>query len=250
LANVTSANAQLVNLTATSGTITNLTSGSAQISSASVTNGTVTNLTSSNARVTNAAITNATISNVTAANAQVSNLNAVNGTIQNLSVNAVTTGTVSAAAATMANVTSGNATVTNSLSVRQGANVDMGGNRIQNVGNGVNDSDAANMGQLRQVEKLANQQGRDCCCGCQHPDSTCADARANHDWCRSWQFGWTDCGGRRLGCAHHRGSGAEKARSACRVAPPQWASASVTPSSNAFSGKGPFAAPFPSGTPS
>jgi len=59
----------------------------------------------------------------------------------------------------MANVTSGNATVTNSLSVRQGANVDMGGNRIQNVGNGVNDSDAANMGQLRQVEKLANQQG-------------------------------------------------------------------------------------------
>ena len=43
--------------------------------------------------------------------------------------------------------------------MRPGASVDMGGNRIQNVGNGVLDSDAANMGQLRSVERMAKQQG-------------------------------------------------------------------------------------------
>lgn len=66
----------------------------------------------------------------------------------------------------MLNLNADNAAIAKSLTVAPGASVDMGGNRVQNVGNGVLDSDAANMGQLRQVErkidavrKLANQQG-------------------------------------------------------------------------------------------
>lgn len=35
----------------------------------------------------------------------------------------------------------------------------MGGNRVQNVVGGVQDTDAANMNQVRTVEKLANRQG-------------------------------------------------------------------------------------------
>lgn len=49
--------------------------------------------------------------------------------------------------------------VANSLSVKPGATVDMGGNRVQNVVGGVQDTDASNMGQLRSVEKMAKQQG-------------------------------------------------------------------------------------------
>ena len=41
----------------------------------------------------------------------------------------------------------------NSLTVQPGATINAGGNRIQNVGSGVLDSDAANMGQLRTVER-------------------------------------------------------------------------------------------------
>ena len=36
--------------------------------------------------------------------------------------------------------------------------MDMGSSRVQNVGAGVQDTDAANMSQLRTVEKLANKQ--------------------------------------------------------------------------------------------
>jgi hypothetical protein len=56
-------------------------------------------------------------------------------------------------------VTAANATITNNLTVRHGAAVDMGGNRVQNVVAGVQDTDAANTGQVRAVEKLAKQQG-------------------------------------------------------------------------------------------
>lgn len=35
----------------------------------------------------------------------------------------------------------------------------MGSNRVQNVGAGIVDSDASNVGQVRAVEKIANQQG-------------------------------------------------------------------------------------------
>jgi autotransporter adhesin len=59
----------------------------------------------------------------------------------------------------MANVTTANSTVTNSLVVKPGATVDLGGNRLQNVVAGDQATDGANVGQLRAVEKMARQQG-------------------------------------------------------------------------------------------
>jgi trimeric autotransporter adhesin len=59
----------------------------------------------------------------------------------------------------MANVTVANTTVTDSLVVKPGATVDLGGNRLQNVVAGDQATDGANVGQLRAVEKMARQQG-------------------------------------------------------------------------------------------
>ena len=52
-------------------------------------------------------------------------------------------------------------TTTESLSVSSGANIDMGGNTIQNVGNAKRTSDAVNYGQLQQAfSSLDNQINR------------------------------------------------------------------------------------------
>ncbi|MBK7025606.1 MAG: YadA C-terminal domain-containing protein [Polaromonas sp.] len=90
-------------------------------------------------------------------------MTAVNGTITNLqSININTVNLYGQNATlvnlTSSNVTAGNLTVSSSMAVKPGANVDMGGNRIQNVGAGVVDGDAANMGQLRIVDKSVKQQ--------------------------------------------------------------------------------------------
>jgi trimeric autotransporter adhesin len=76
--------------------------------------------------------------------------------LQSYNINTVN---LTASNAAVGNLAAGNATIANSLVVKPGATINAGGNRIQNVGNGTLDSDAANMGQLRSVEKMAKQQG-------------------------------------------------------------------------------------------
>jgi trimeric autotransporter adhesin len=82
------------------------------------------------------------------------NINTVNLSAFNANITNLTAGNLG-----VTNLTAANATITNSLVVKPGATVDLGGNRVQNVVGGVLETDAANMGQLRTVEKMARQQG-------------------------------------------------------------------------------------------
>ncbi|HRH05042.1 MAG TPA: YadA-like family protein [Burkholderiaceae bacterium] len=90
------------------------------------------------------------------------NLTAVNGTITNLNSININTVNLNGQNATLVNLTSGNITaanltLVNTLSVKPGASVDMGGNRVQNVAPGIVASDAANYGQLQAVDKRARE---------------------------------------------------------------------------------------------
>ena len=108
-----------------------------------------TNITAASGSVSNLTTVNFSTTNLNAGNANISNLNAGNANISNLT----------AANTNTTNLTAGNTIITDSLTVRPGAAVDMGGNRVQGVVAGVQDNDGANMSQLRAVEKLAKQQG-------------------------------------------------------------------------------------------
>ena len=112
---------------------------------------------------------NTTTGTLSAGNTTVGTLSAGNTTVANLTANSISTNTLfvgganitnlQSANVTLANVTAANTTITNSLVVKPGATVDLGGNRLQNVVAGVQDTDGVNIGQLRSVEKMAKQQG-------------------------------------------------------------------------------------------
>ena len=156
-------------LTATTGNVQTLTATNGSIGTLTATNASITNLTATNGSISNLAATNGNIGNLTATNASVANLTATNGTITNLNSVNINTVNLTTANANISNLTAGNvnttnltaanATITDSLVVKPGAAVDMGGNRVQGVVAGVIDSDSANMAQLRSVEKMARQQG-------------------------------------------------------------------------------------------
>ncbi len=156
--------------------LTNLTSGTISTTNLSSTNLTSTNINSTNFTTTNLSANNISANSISAGTVSTTNVSALNGFVTNMTSTATSTTNLSASNASVTNITYTNASVINlnvdnaaiarSLVVAPGASVDMGGNRVQNVGNGVLDSDAANMGQLRQitnsidqVKKLANQQG-------------------------------------------------------------------------------------------
>ena len=146
-------------LTATTGNVQTLNATTGNISTLNATTGNVGTLNATTGNVgtltaTNGAIQNLTVTNGTIANLQSVNINTVNLTAGNANITNLAAGNINAT-----NLTATSATISNSLVVKPGATIDMGGNRVQGVVAGVTDTDAANMGQLRSVEKMARQQG-------------------------------------------------------------------------------------------
>ena len=84
--------------------------------------------------------------NVTANNVTANNVTATNVTAQNVTANNVTAN----------NVTAGNTTTTN-LTVKNGGNIDMGGNQVHNVANGTNPTDAVNLSQLNATKTVVKE---------------------------------------------------------------------------------------------
>ena len=145
--NATTGNVQTLN--ATTGNISTLNATTGNVGTLNATTGNVGTLTATNGAIQNLTVTNGTIANLQSVNINTVNLTAGNANITNLAA-----GNINAT-----NLTATSATISNSLVVKPGATIDMGGNRVQGVVAGVTDTDAANMGQLRSVEKMARQQG-------------------------------------------------------------------------------------------
>ena len=171
---ITAGTVGTTNLTAVNGSITSLTSGTISTTNITATSGSINSLTASNASVgtlsagsvsagtistTNITAASGSVSNLTTVNFSTTNLNAGNANISNLNAGNANISNLTAANTNTTNLTAGNTIITDSLTVRPGAAVDMGGNRVQGVVAGVQDNDGANMSQLRAVEKLAKQQG-------------------------------------------------------------------------------------------
>jgi trimeric autotransporter adhesin len=155
---VSATNGTVTNLSVVNGTASNLSVSNGTATNLSVVNGTASNLSVSNGTATNLSVVNGTASNLSVSNGTATNLSVVNGTASNLSVVngslsniSVTSAQIRSVTATSANVAS--LTVANNFSAAAGATISMGGNRVQNVGNGVVATDAVNLGQLQAVEK-------------------------------------------------------------------------------------------------
>ena len=136
-----------------------LSAGNTTVGTLNAGNTTVGTLNAGNTTVGTLNAGNTTVGTLNAGNTTVANLQANNIVASGLTVGGASITNLQATNTTLANVTMANMTVSNSLVVKPGATVDLGGNRLQNVVAGVQETDGANMSQLRAVEKMAKQQG-------------------------------------------------------------------------------------------
>ncbi len=164
----------VVAATVSAGTVTASSIVAATVSASSVVAATVSASSVVAATVSASSVVAATVSatSITAANVSAGTVSATSITAANVSAGTVTAsiisaGTISAASITAinanvsnltaANVTAGFVTINNGLNVAPGAVVNFGGNRLQNVGNGVVATDGVNLGQLQAATTTLNR---------------------------------------------------------------------------------------------